>query len=508
MGRRRTGSVYSKGGRWWYALLLRSGKRWAKPVPPLPDGRTPTEADARVYLEEVVRRYVARTWDPEAPAPSAAAPRPAPTVSAYGAQWVATLTHASAFNEADWLRLRVDGSALGAQRLVDVRPQDVAAWVRELRATPSRAGGCLAPQTVRGYVGFLQKLFTQAVFDGVVAASPVVLPRGIVPVGHDKDPGARRTWRYTREEVVELLSAVEIPLDRRVLYALLFLAGLRRGEAIVLRWRDYDRARTPLGALVVARAMAPRRRIEKTTKTEVVREVPVHATLAAVLAEWRLSGWQATHGRAPTDEDLVVPTGAFTARHSGTTHKQLRADARTVGVAARRMHGARHTFISLCVDDGARPDVIAKITHTRPSKSAFDAYRTEAWSTLCAEVAKLRVVRRADVLPLWRAASGGGPVASSATDSATASMPSRGTHSPQGVSREGESQSTCDSPSRETPRDAVIPARSRDASRAEATDPDATDINSATAGSAIGPLSGELRAYAWLDRVLLEQGEP
>jgi hypothetical protein len=45
----------------------------------------------------------------------------------------------------------------------------------------------------------------------------------------------------------------------------------------------------------------------KDTKTERPREVPVHPTLAKVLAEWKLAGWQRLMGRAPKPEDLLVP---------------------------------------------------------------------------------------------------------------------------------------------------------------------------------------------------------
>jgi len=42
-----------------------------------------------------------------------------------------------------------------------------------------------------------------------------------------------------------LLSADAVPEDRRVLYALLFLLGVRFGEAAGLRWRDLDGRQEP-----------------------------------------------------------------------------------------------------------------------------------------------------------------------------------------------------------------------------------------------------------------------
>jgi len=73
------------------------------------------------------------------------------------------------------------------------------------------------------------------------------------------------------------------------------------------RWRHYDAAMEPLGKLTVAKAYNTRKHNEKGTKTNAVRHVPVHPTLAAMLAEWKLAGWAAMMGRAPEPDDLLVP---------------------------------------------------------------------------------------------------------------------------------------------------------------------------------------------------------
>lgn len=420
MGRKRTGTVYEKpegSGKWWYSFLLRSGKRWAKPVPARPDGRAITEDDARAYKDEVLRRYASGKWDPEAPAP--APPPPVPTVAEYGTQWGKALTHLSSDSERKIIEQHVAPSDLGAMKITDVTPRVIAAWIMELRAKPSPRGGTLAPHTVRGIYQVLFKMFVSAVFEEVVPANPCQLPRGILPKAADKVPGARLGWRYEREEVVKFISSHEVPPDRRVLYAVLFLAGLRRGEAIVLRWKDWDRARTPLGCVAVSRGFNQKKRIEKGTKTGATREVPVHPTLAAVLAEWKLGGWERHYGRAPEAEDLILPSRSLLMRDGRNIYTQLAYDARKLGIRPRRVHGARHTFISLLIDDGARPDLVARLTHTRPVRSAFDVYRNEAWSTLCAEVLRLRVERTPDELPLWKASGAPEVFASIATDNAT-----------------------------------------------------------------------------------------
>lgn len=72
-------------------------------------------------------------------------------------------------------------------------------------------------------------------------------------------------------------------------------------------WRDYDPTMKPLGRLDVHKSFSPRLSRTKVTKTGKQRLVPAHPTLARILAEWKLSGWAAMFGRAPTPDDLIVP---------------------------------------------------------------------------------------------------------------------------------------------------------------------------------------------------------
>jgi hypothetical protein len=58
----------------------------------------------------------------------------------------------------------------------------------------------------------------------------------------------------------------------------------------------------PPGRLVIATAYD-----KGHTQTKRTRYMPVHPTLAALLAKWKLKGWPEMIGRAPTPEDLVVP---------------------------------------------------------------------------------------------------------------------------------------------------------------------------------------------------------
>jgi hypothetical protein len=238
---------------------------------------------------------------------------------------------------------------------------------------------------------------------------------------------------FSHQEAETLISHPEIPFDRRMVYALGLLAGLRTGEAAALRWRHYYPDNEPLGELVVAFAYSTRKACEKRTKTEVVKHVPVHPTLAAMLAEWKLGGWAEMMERPPEPDDLIVPLPPETVarqrnpgsepfrgyRYSG--HYWDRVDLPMLGWRHRRHYDTRATFITLAVADGADPHLIeTRVTHTKKSHSAFAGYhrailnRGPEWARICAEVVKLKISRRPQergavlLLPLAAAAAGGG----------------------------------------------------------------------------------------------------
>jgi integrase len=197
---------------------------------------------------------------------------------------------------------------IGRLKLAEVRPRHAYQLVQALKRTKSRRGGVLAPRTVRGIFFTTRQVFQHAVLEELLVGNPMVLARGILPAVEDKDP----TWRldavFNQDEVERLISDDRIPPQRRVAYAIEFLTGLRTGEVSALRWGDYSPNHEPLGRIVAARSYDSKKGIVKVTKTKVAHVVPVHPTLAKVLASWRVGGWAKWMQRNPTDEDLLIPT--------------------------------------------------------------------------------------------------------------------------------------------------------------------------------------------------------
>lgn len=378
------GTIYRRKNKLWIGYRDVSGRWRYEATKYTPDQR----ALARKTLQAIERRVQAELGH-------GAAEKGPPTVRSYGERWTRQregMGIASANDEEARLR-RHAYPLLGEILLRELRPRHVRDFVRQLRQRRSARGPVLAPRTVRHVYFTVRRLLHDALVDELIDNNPCVLKRGELPGKVDRDP----TWRagavFTRGEVEQIISDDLVPLDRRVLYALLLLGGLRFGEAAALRWRSYDPTVEPLGRLTVAFSYDTKRRKVKGTKTDRPREVPVHPTLAKVLAEWKLGAWQHLAGHAPQADDLIIPSRLGANRNANHMLRRFHEDLDRLKLRRRRQHDLRRTFISLCLADGARKDVLRWVTHG-PSGDIMDLYTTLPWSALCSEVARLRIDRR------------------------------------------------------------------------------------------------------------------
>lgn len=264
-----------------------------------------------------------------------------------------------------------------------------------------RAEGKYAPKSIYHFYGTTKALFRDAVLADLAQTSPCILTKYQLGPNRDKDPAWRSTALYTLPEARQLISDPRIPEDRRVRYGADLLAGLRLGEDCGIRIKSYLPDLKPLGQFKIVTSYDTGR-----TKTGAPRLVPVHPTLAAMLAEWLLSGWERMMGRPWTPEDLLIPmppadwerkrnkSGTVGMRDKTYSYKRLKRDLETLGIRHRRGHDMRRTFVSLARTDGARSDILSLITHNPgQSGSSIDLYTTFDWPTLCREVEKLNIQR-------------------------------------------------------------------------------------------------------------------
>lgn len=390
-----------------YAKLRDIGGAWRQVATGFDVGH---EADATRWARDTQREIDARRAD--------GGPL---TVTAYAESWLATRRNESAADDRTRIRLHVL-AYIGDMLLTEVRPRHARDLIMRLRND-----GQLPPRTIRQVSGILHTMFKSAVIEELIPTNPIVFERGVLPKKIDADPSWRHEAIYTRAEAEQLISDERIPGDRRVLYALKLLAALRHSEAAGLTWGLYDSAARPLGAIHLGK-----------TKSAAPRAIPVHPTLARILAQWKLSGWPALYDRRPRADDLIVPTRQGLRRKPAASQVQLVEDLERLDLRARagagrnrRGHDLRRTMITLARADGAIDGLLRWVTHGPRPNEMLDVYSSPPWEALCTEVAKLRIELRAGaVIRLPLVATLGAAVVQSSQAMIITHQNRRGTRSP------------------------------------------------------------------------------
>jgi hypothetical protein len=93
----------------------------------------------------------------------------------------------------------------------------------------------------------------------------------------------------------------------------------------------------------------------------------------AMLAVWKRGLFAKIYGRSPMPYDYVVPTRrrgkrAMSYRRPHASFESHSRDCEASSIAPRCVHGRAHTFILLARGDGARADMVEKVTHNAKAK--------------------------------------------------------------------------------------------------------------------------------------------
>lgn len=383
-------SIFKKGGKWWARVKgHKVAGKWG--AIPTPYKSKPSEEDKALRFAIASQEAI----DKRLAAGGFGGPL---TVGDYAERWL-NESHRQALSSIADITGHVRNHViprLGSMRMVDVRPRHVRDFIRALKADKELD---LAPKTILNIYGSLRTMFHDSVVDEVIAATPVVVKRDELPAKVDKDAEWRELATYERSEVLQLITSVEVPPERRVQYALKSLAGLRHGEVAGLRWRHWT-PMEPLSKFSIARTYH-----DKRTKTDVTRPVPVHPELARVLERWA-NLWPIIYGRQPTPDDFVVPTRTMKPVDPSDAVIALKLDLTELGLRLdagehrdRGGHDLRAWFISTALDDGAPADALYTVTHTK-KRDVASGYNRQRWARLCQAVAALKIELGDDPLGL------------------------------------------------------------------------------------------------------------
>src|SRR5206468_11128934 len=117
-------------------------------------------------------------------------------------------------------------------RLDELKPPHLRAWLVDLRQKTSTRGRPLSARTIQLAHATLRRALNDAVRDELIPRNPVLLVQaGKLP--------RRNIVPLTLAEAKALLATAAT--DRLyALWLILISLGLRRGEALALRWSDFD----------------------------------------------------------------------------------------------------------------------------------------------------------------------------------------------------------------------------------------------------------------------------
>ncbi len=282
------------------------------------------------------------------------------TVAAFAEEWLAaiapTVRPSTHYSYDRNVRLHVL-AYLGSMPLAAVDAGSLNGLYARLLASGRRdtEGGGLSPRSVRYVHTISHRMFKDAVRWGRLVRNPADAadpPRTVAAGG----PGMT-TW--TAAELRGFLDGVRG--DRlAAAYLLLATTGMRRGEALGLRWVDVDldAGRAAIRQTVIAVAHQPVFGTPKTAKGR--RTVALDAVTVAALREHRQRqlAERLLIGAGWTDHGLVFARVDGGPLHPERFSRTFARQVARLGLPAIRLHDLRHGWATMALAAGVHPKVV------------------------------------------------------------------------------------------------------------------------------------------------------
>lgn len=374
------GTVYQRkvDGRWVGAASLEGGSR--KYV------YGSTQRETREKLKELQRQV-----DGGQPITSGRGT----SIEAYLEQWITgtlasrvqsgRLKASTADSYADIARRHIV-PGLGRVHLDKLTPVRLREWLTAKQTETSARGRPLSSRTVAYCHAVLRKALADAVRDELIGRNVALLV---------EPPVVRRSERkpLTKAEAKKLLETMADDCHR-TLWLLMLGVGLRRGEALGLRWDDVD---LDAGIIRVRRSLQRLRGqlVEVDPKTAastapVALPAPVVAALRQHRHEQAVARMAAT---AWVDARLVFTTKIGTALEPRNLNRAWAALCERAGVRQLRVHDLRHAAATFMLAAGVDLKVIqSTLRHSRLATTA------DVYAHVLEEVQRAAADRMGDVL--------------------------------------------------------------------------------------------------------------
>jgi integrase len=279
--------------------------------------------------------------------------------------------------------------ALGTLPVTELDGPTLQRTYNQWEKLPKDKGGKGA-DTIRRCHIILNQAFEQALTWGTVTRNPC---HGVKHAA----PKPRKAHILTVKQAQEIVMAMDAHPLRPYFYLVMF-QGMRRGEALGLRWSDVDLDR---GIAVIQQTITPdfankgKAQVGDTKTTAVTRRVRLSPETIEALKGYR-KVWatrKLAAGKEWGDADLITCTDTgqpITPNHADAMYRQLR---RMAGIPETvRLHDLRHTHASFLIQSGENPKAIQeRLGHKRVS-TTLDIYghlMTDMQDTAASAMGKL-----------------------------------------------------------------------------------------------------------------------
>jgi integrase len=277
------------------------------------------------------------------------------TVAVFAEHWIDTTLQASERKQttkvmyAGVARTHILPSPIGRLTLGRLRPSHVEGWVVELR------GKGLAESTVRSAYTILRAVLNTAVRDGALASNPAAVVRR-------PKVTSREAAHLTTAQVADLLRAAE-GTRYAPLFALLVHTGLRRGEALALRWADVDLEKGLLRVRGTLARVQGRLVVTEPKTARSKRFVPLSAPAERLLQKVRATqdDERRRAGSVWRETGFVFTTVTGEPCDPRNALRALKVAAEKAGLPHAGLHTLRHSAASVMLTSGVPLKVVSEI---------------------------------------------------------------------------------------------------------------------------------------------------
>ncbi|MGQ0430978.1 MAG: tyrosine-type recombinase/integrase [Microthrixaceae bacterium] len=366
--------------------VARRGSSWGYVIDVAPDPatgkrrqRTKSGFATKAAAEDAMRKAIAI---------GSSAGGDAQKLADYLDEWLTAVEPRLRGTTASSYRIAVDRikAGLGAVKLRDLTPLMIERFYADLVREGGKSGDGLSAKTVRNTHVVLRKALADGERLELLVRNPAA--RAKPPTGERKE-----TPTWTAAQVTTFLSGVEDdPLY--ALWVLLATTGLRRGEALGLRWSDVDLDRATLSVSQTITTVDNQIAVTPPKSDRSRRRIGLDPDTVRVLRDHQRDQERDRKLLGTASATLVFAEPDGGPVHPDTVTRRFKRLVRRSGLPPLRgPHDLRHTWASLALAAGVHPKVVSdRLGHSTIAitidtySHAIPSLDAEAASTVAAQL--------------------------------------------------------------------------------------------------------------------------